>query len=393
MVPSAVFAGRGSYRIPGFAISSTRSWFLNSRRAGRASGAFIGSLLCVRRDQYRALLDLALVDGREYAVDVVERVRLDERFDLDLAVEHEVEGLRVGLGRAAPVADGARIERHQIGQAHLDLVHRKADDRQRCAVNEQAVRRQLTGCRAGAFEDAPLGRTQAILFREVGDSSLDRLGVLRAAVDRQRRAVARQGNELVVVDIDGNDIGAERVSDLDTVAAYAARTNDDGDASRLDACTLHGLVWGGQRIGDDRNIGERESRTRKTYFVHFAQPATGDHDVRRKAALDVVARHFLPAADRAESASAKVALAAGQDGGHAGGRAAPALGTRTCVDHAAADFVSQRQRERVVGPNTVVEITEVGVTHAATSDVDDDFPRARLCAKRRSFQRRIHRGH
>ena len=49
------------------------------------------------------------MDGREYAVDVVERVRFDERFDLDLAFEHQLERRRVGFRRAAPVADGARV--------------------------------------------------------------------------------------------------------------------------------------------------------------------------------------------------------------------------------------------------------------------------------------------
>ena len=230
-------------------------------------------------------------------------------------------------------------------------------------------------------------------FAKSADGCLDRLGVLRAAVDRQRRAVARHGGELVVVDVDGNDLGAERVGDLDAVAAYAARANDDGDASELDSRASDRLVGGGKRVGDDRNIGERESCAGQTRFVHLAQATAGDHDVRGEAALDVVARHFLLAADCAEPALAKVALATRQHGGHDCGLAFPALGTRTCVDHTAADFVSQRQRQGVVGPNAVVEITEVGVTDAATGDVDDDFAGARLRAKRRALQRRIYRGH
>ena len=47
------------------------------------------------------------------------------------------------FGRAAPVADRARVERHQVRQAHLDLVHREADHRQRRAVHEQAVGGEL----------------------------------------------------------------------------------------------------------------------------------------------------------------------------------------------------------------------------------------------------------
>jgi hypothetical protein len=50
----------------------------------------VGSLLRVGWYHHRAPLDRAAVDVCEYLIDVVERVRFDKRFDLYLAVEHEV---------------------------------------------------------------------------------------------------------------------------------------------------------------------------------------------------------------------------------------------------------------------------------------------------------------
>ena len=150
----------------------------------------------------------------------------------DLAVEHEVERRRVVLGRAAPVADRARVERHQVRQPDFDLVHREADHRQRRAVDEQAVGGELAGGGARALEDEPLGGAQAVLLREGADRGLDRLGVERAGVERQRRAVVRDRLELGVVDVDRDDLGAERARDLHAVAADAAGADDDGEAAR-----------------------------------------------------------------------------------------------------------------------------------------------------------------
>ncbi|MCZ7565416.1 MAG: hypothetical protein M5U08_17865 [Burkholderiales bacterium] len=81
------------------------------------------------RDEDRAPLDAAVVHGLEDVVDLGERPGLDEGFERDLAIEHQVERGGVEFGRAAPVADRPRVERHQVGEADLDLVHREAHDR------------------------------------------------------------------------------------------------------------------------------------------------------------------------------------------------------------------------------------------------------------------------
>src|SRR5215471_16362765 len=106
-------------------MSPTRSWFLNSRNGTWGSGAFIEALLSIeasRRHEHCAFSDLAMVHGRKHAVDVVERVLFDKRVDRDLAVEHQIQRSGIELGRAAPVADGARIEGHQVRQAQFDLI-------------------------------------------------------------------------------------------------------------------------------------------------------------------------------------------------------------------------------------------------------------------------------
>ena len=98
---------------------------------------------------------------------------LDERSDLDAPLQHEIERRRVELGRAAPIAERARVERHQIGQAQLDLVHREADHAERGAAIEQAECGLLAGAGARAFEDDPLDRAQAAFLGEALDRALE----------------------------------------------------------------------------------------------------------------------------------------------------------------------------------------------------------------------------
>ena len=96
---------------------------------------------------------------------------------------------------------------------------------------------------------------QAFLLRERADGGLDRLGVVRAGVERQRGAVLRDRRELGVVDVDRDDLRAERAGDLHAVAADAAGADDDREAARRHAGAAHRLVRRGQRVGDDRHFG------------------------------------------------------------------------------------------------------------------------------------------
>ncbi len=132
---------------------------------------------------------------------------------------------------------------------------------------------------------------------------------------------------------------------------------------------------------------------REPRFVDRAQPAPGHDDVRREAALDVVARHLLLAADRREAALAQIALAARQHGGNDHGLAHPAFGAGAGRDHVAADLVAERERQRMVGAHAVVEVAEIGVADAAAGDGDHDLARPGFGRECRALERRVRRGH
>jgi len=100
--------------------------------------------------------------------------------------------------------------------------------------------------------------------------------------------------------------------------------------------------------------------------------------VGREAALDIVARHLLAAADDAQAALAQIALAAGQHRRHDHRDAHPVLGTGAGSDDAAADLVAERERQRLVGAHAVVVVAEIGVADAATGDLHHHLADARL---------------
>src|SRR6516164_2762306 len=109
----------------------------------------------MRGDQNGAPLELAGMHRFENMVDLGERMLLDEGCHLDLAAQDELKRLWVKLRRTAPVAKRPGMKRHQVGKAHLDLVHGEADHAQRCTVVDEAKRSFLAGTRARALEDDP----------------------------------------------------------------------------------------------------------------------------------------------------------------------------------------------------------------------------------------------
>src|SRR5262249_59682242 len=119
--------------------SATRSWSLVSRSPAvtlRMASAVMTSS-SMSRNKNGAALKRAGMNGFEHLVDLVERMLFDERRDLDPAVEHQFERLRIEVRGTAPVSDRPGVERHQVGEADLDLVHGEADDSKRCAVIKQ----------------------------------------------------------------------------------------------------------------------------------------------------------------------------------------------------------------------------------------------------------------
>ena len=121
-------------------------------------------------------------------------------------------------------------------------------------------------------------------------------------------------------------------------------------------------------------------------LVDLAEPAARHDDVRGEAAVDVVARHLLRAADRRKTALAEVAFAARQHGRDDHRLADPALGAGAGRDDAAADLVAERERQRMVGPHAVVVVAEVGVADAAAGDRDDDLAGTRRGRERRALR-------
>jgi hypothetical protein len=182
------------------------------------------------------------------------------------------------------------------------------------------------------------------------------------------------GGELAVVDVDRDPGGAESAGDLHAVAADAAGADHHREAARRHARAAHRLIRRGERVGHDRDLGQFQPGAFEPPRKDFAQAASRHHDVRGEAALDVVAGHFLRAADGGEAAAAQVAFAAGQHRRDNHGLAQPALGALARTDDAAADFVTERQRQRLVGAHAVVQVPEVGVAHSATRDGDDHLP-------------------
>src|SRR5664279_3832965 len=138
----------------------------------RAVSAFIeNSSRC--GNEYGTAVEDAGMGRLKHLIDLAERMLLDELANLDAAIHHEFQGGGIEFGRASPVPDRARVERHQVGAPDLDLVHRESDDSEGGAMVDQTECRFLAGTRAGAFENNPLGLAQAVLLGKFLDRRFD----------------------------------------------------------------------------------------------------------------------------------------------------------------------------------------------------------------------------
>ena len=164
-------AGASRSARPACAMSSTRSWFFGSRAwlasrrpQGTITARFLISLWCTAPNTW-----LIPASGWVSTKGLI-------------CTCPTARGRAPGYARAAaPVADRARVEGHQVGQPDLDLVHREADDRQRRAVHEQAVGGELPGAvpeHSKMNHWCHAGRARA----RRPDRRLDRLGVVGAGL-------------------------------------------------------------------------------------------------------------------------------------------------------------------------------------------------------------------
>ena len=92
--------------------------------------------------------------------------------------------------------------------------------------------------------------------------------------------------------------------------------------------------------------------------------------MRREAALNVVARHFLVRADRALAAAASIAVAARDD--RRNNNRVISIVESICagIDNMTADLVPERKRQCMLGAYTIIILAKVRVADAAASDFD-----------------------
>src|SRR3974377_2003723 len=97
----------------------------------------------------------------------------DKCFNPDPTAENKPKRRGIKLGRTSPVAQRADVKGHQVGQPNFNLVHGEPYDAQRSAMIDERKGGLLAGPRSRAFENDPLGLTQASLLGEGLNRSLD----------------------------------------------------------------------------------------------------------------------------------------------------------------------------------------------------------------------------
>jgi hypothetical protein len=90
-----------------------------------------------------------------------------------------------------------------------------------------------------------------------------------------------------------------------------------------------------------------------------------------EAALDVISRHLLLRADRAQATPAQIAFTARQHGRHDDRLVEPVLRAGAGGRDGAADLVAECERQGVFGAHAIVEVAQVGVANTAAGDRND----------------------
>src|SRR3990167_5093080 len=113
------------------------------------------------------------------------------------------------------------------------------------------------------------------------------------------------------------------------VVSQSAHLVSSGNAAKRSGWELEDQRSGVNRFAIQPRMGFCLTNVGKSLstLINFAQSATRHHDVRGKAALNVISRHLLRAADRLQAALAQVALATRQHSRYDHRLANPAFGT------------------------------------------------------------------
>src|SRR5215472_17678454 len=160
------------------------------------------------------------------------------------------------------------------------------------------------------------------------------------------------------------------------MATDAADAVDDHQIALTNPGLLHRLIGRGHRIRDDRQVRELDTGRGEPLLVDETKTPRRHDNMSRKAAVNIVARHFLVRTNCGLAAAASIALAAGYDRGHDDRATDPLFYVCAAIDHTPADLVTKRERQIVLGADAVVVIAEVGMADAAAGNLDD-FVRCR----------------
>ncbi len=126
---------------------------------------------------------------RKDLIDLRQGVPFDERQHSYFAVQYQFERTWIVFRQTTPVAERTGVERHQVGQANLDLVHRETDDCQAGTKGQQPECSHLSGSCTGTLEDLPLRLAQAVVLRELPDGIADVPAQYFRGVDHHAGAV------------------------------------------------------------------------------------------------------------------------------------------------------------------------------------------------------------
>ena len=205
------------------------------------------------------------------------------------------------------------------------------------------------------------------------DRGLEAPGVELAHVQGLDGAMSGDGRELLRVDVDGHHLGAHRGRDLDAITTHAPGADHHRQGPLAEAGALDRLVGGGHGVGHHRHVGQREARRREARLIDVTEAMSGDDHVGGEATMNVVARHLLLGADVRPAARAGPAGAAGDHRRDDHRRAEVRFGAGPGGHHAPADLVTERERQRMGGADSVVEIPQIGVANAASGDLHHDL--------------------
>ena len=239
-------------------------------------------------------------------------------------------------------------------------------------MHQQREGQRLTGRMPRGLEDAVTDSGQAAVFRPSLDLRLDGPRVVFADHPGEGSAHGLGPLDLDRVDVERDDVCAQRSRDLDAEEAHASDADEDRHVSRAEPRVQDRLIRGRDGVGDHGQIGQTKAAGLERRRVYRAQPAGGDDDMAREATVVVVAWEQLLRADGAAPRLAHRAVAARNDGGHHDVSADPLAGALTCVDDRAADLVAQGERQRMARGHAVVEEAEVRMAHAAARHAHQD---------------------